>query len=645
MGTLINIDNGGTLTDVVIIDGDRMYRTKTLTTPFDLSQCFFDGLRKASQVVCGEDDVARLLGNTDIIRYSTTQGSNALVQRKGPQLGIIVDRDFDVAALCGDDEQTELFDALLAGRVVVLDLTAEDAVLGHNLVEAMNKLAANGANRAVVSISGDRYTRDERRIKRMVIDNFPPHLLGSMPVTYSHEVTVDAGYLRRTWTTVLNAFLHPAMEGMLYHAQQRLRAQGVARPLLVYRNDGGSARVARTKAISTYSSGPRGAIEGVRALADHYGLERVLSVDVGGTTADFTVTTRGDIAVHRYGQVSEVPTSFPMADIVSLGVGGGSVMRVVDGAIKVGPDSVGSAPGPVCFGLGGTAPTITDTLVVAGVIDPATYLAGEMRLDRDAARRVIEESIAAPLGVGLDETLDRMRQAWTTAMAAGIRARTDAWDGATLMAFGGAGPMAACGLAEQLNADEVIIPAAAAVFSAHGIGFSNISQDYFAPLEQLDPTAIGEVRDGLMTQAQRDMFAEGVDLADCEITVGVAVVDDRGRMDVIDVSESNNLDAAVAGHDTTLALRCERVITQPTLTAGAPSASAAVSAGTREVLADGQRRDVPLILVADQRPGATTSGPVVLEEPYFTSYVPAGWDVSVTANHDLRLSRRKGANR
>ena len=115
-------------------------------------------------------------------------------------------------------------------------------------------------------MTGEDFVNSERRVKRLMIRNFPTHLLGSMPVTYSHEVTSDGDHVRRTWTTILNTFLHPAMEGMLYHAQKRLRAQGVARPLLVYRNDGGSARVAKTKAISSYSSGPRGGIEGVRAL-------------------------------------------------------------------------------------------------------------------------------------------------------------------------------------------------------------------------------------------------------------------------------------------------------------------------------------------------------------------------------------------
>jgi len=489
---MINIDNGGTLTDICVISGQDVQYTKTLTTPFDLSRCLFDGLTKASAVVYGEDRLSSLLQTTDYIRYSTTQGTNALVQRKGRPLGLLVADPLLYSRLADTTEQEDLLAALVGDRHATVTVDADDAALSAELVSQINALASGGASRLVVSIGGPDGPEAERRLKRSLLRLYPRQLLGAIPLLFSWELAADRDDVRRTWSSLLNAFLHPAMERFLFNAESRLREHRTRRPLLIFRNDGGSSRVAKSAAIKTYSSGPRGGLEGTRALARHYGLRRVLMVDVGGTTTDVGAVTEGVVEVARRGYVDDAPTSFQLAAITSHGVGGSSVIRLVDGKLRVGPESVGAAPGPACFGLGGTDATITDVYLLLGILDPHTYLGGTLKLDADRSARTVITNVAEPLGVSLDEALARMETAYLERVAQAL-ATSGLTSDTVIAAFGGAGPMTVCGAARRAGVKQVLVPRTAAVFSAFGIGFSDISQSYEQPVVAPDEKSVGGV--------------------------------------------------------------------------------------------------------------------------------------------------------
>ena len=166
-------------------------------------------------------------------------------------------------------------------------------------------------------------------MKRRLLRTFPPHLLGALPILYAHELVDDADDARRTWTALFNAFLHPSMERFLYAAEHKLREAHSQSPLLVFRNDGYSGRVAKTIAVQTYSSGPRGGMEGAKALAAHYGFKHLLSMDIGGTTTDITVVAGGEVRTDRRGKVEGIATSFPLCNVESHGVGGSSIIRTL----------------------------------------------------------------------------------------------------------------------------------------------------------------------------------------------------------------------------------------------------------------------------------------------------------------------------
>lgn len=615
MERLINIDNGGTLTDIVVASGTDFTFTKTLTTPVDLSQCLFDAMSKASAQIYGEANLADLLHSTQHIRYSSTQGTNALVQRKGPLIGLITDDPALPEALGTSEETAALFTDLIGGRIGIITADGTPEELSQQLVAEINRLTTAGAERLVVAgLSSER----EHLFKRTMLKNFPRHLLGSVPILFSREFAADTSRPRQVWSGILNSFLHPTVERFLYSAEHRLRAYKVKNPLLIYRNDGASSRVAKSVALKTYSSGPRGGLEGTRALAEAYGLDNVLMIDVGGTTTDVGAVSNKAIAVARRGSIQGVDISYEMSDVRSTGVGGSSIIAVHNGEITVGPDSVGAAPGPACFGFGGTSATITDVNLLLGILDPATYLNGEMALDAERSRAVITKTVADPLGISVDEALIRMEASYSSHLARSFADLVSPTGETTVAAFGGGGPMNACSAARIAGVKRVLVPRLAAVFSAYGISFSDIAQSYETSITGFSPAEITAVRTAMQADAGKDMFQEGHDLSECEL-------------------EWSTL---VENGEEILALKATYRLPHPTIANGAPAAaSAAVAAGTRQVRgATTQVDSVAVYQLDDQKPGATAAGPAIVEGPFFTARVPLGWTLLVSTAGDLQLT-------
>jgi len=625
-GLLINIDNGGTLTDICVINGRQVSRTKTLTTPYDLSKCLFEGLKKASRSLYGQENVQRLLLATEYIRYSTTQGTNALVERKGPRLGLILGGGLGPKSLQTDAHSADLFKALVGERCEILDLKQSAEALEAAATRAITRLSSEGANRIVIAFGGEAHSAGEAQLKRVLLRKFPPQMLGALPILYSHEVVEDDDDARRAWTAMFNAFLHPAMERFLYNAEHQLRQYKAKNPLLIFRNDGHSARVARTIAIKTYSSGPRGGAEGARALAAHYGFEHLLSMDIGGTPPDTAVVADGEVRTDRRGKIEGVATSFPLCNVESHGVGGSSIIKVVDGKLKVGPESVGGAPGPACFGLGGKEATITDAFLLLGLLDPASFFGGELKIDVERARAAILENVARPLKLDETAAAQAMEKAWVEKVAASLKQFTRITPDTTLAAFGGGGPFVVCKVAEAAGINRIVIPGLAAVFSAFGIGFSDIAHHYEAPLASNDAAGLQAAREALLERARRGMFAEGFDLKDCKLQYTLQAGDQSWPL---------TGDALPVG--------LPRAALSLTLQALKPIAHASMSGrfGDKPHAASSKsgRKGAPLYRVEDQTAGASAQGPAVLEESFFTCRIDAGWKFEINAAGDVLLSK------
>ena len=642
MGMLINIDNGGTLTDICVLKDNNFYTTKTLTTPYDLSKCFFDGLKDVSKAVYGQEDLARLLAEVDHIRYSTTQGTNAIVERKGPKLGMVINKGNAKLIDLMQEEDPDLFKFLVGDRIEEIDLAdLNDEESATETTTSITRLTARGANRIVVCFDNDGATDYESQFKRIAFNNYPRHLLGAVPMLFASELAEDVSTSRRGWTALVNSFLHPAMESFLYNAENRLREYRTKNPLLIFRNDGDASRVAKTIALKTYSSGPRGGMEGVKEFSKQYKLKNVVSMDIGGTTTDIGQVIDNTVSESRRGTVEGVPTSFGLCEISSPGVGGSSIFSVNGKNIKVGPESVGAVPGPASFGRGGKESTMTDVNLLMGLLDPQTFFGGGLKLDIDRARAAIVENVANPLGISSDEALVRLRDAYDKKVSDEMVEFANISDDTALLAFGGAGPMSACGIADKAGIKTVFIPKTAAVFSAFGIGSCDIGQSYSVVLSDLTSKTLEAAYANLAEKAQRDMFAEGYSTGDYEVSSQIV-----GLKNNVETSQKltskPSFPQALSGSDSaTLEFSARKKLkVDSNQQAGISKGSIAAKTSVRSIFGDNQEwNDLPVYQVDKMKPGNHGAGPAVIEDEYFTCLVRQGWTFVVTELGDICLTK------
>ena len=362
-------------------------------------------------------------------------------------------------------------------------------------------------------------------------------------------------------------------------------------------------------------------------------------IDVGGTTTDVGTVKNYAIATERRGRIAGIPVSYELSDVKSAGVGGSSIIAVENGRIVVGPESVGAAPGPACFGFGGKKATITDVNLLLGVLDPDTYLDGEMFLDAERSRAVISESVAEPLGISVEEALIEMAAAYAAKVAESFAAAVESAETTTVAAFGGGGPMSACDAARLAGVRRVLVPKLAAVFSAFGISFSDIAQSYETNITDCTSAEIAAAVDELRARATRDMFQEGYDIADCSLEWASLVEDADGAVTRTEFDSGLDVSSA-AGNKTLLALKAIRELPHSVVKGGSPEMkSAAVSTMTRSVRTSATSvEDLPVYQLDQQVAGAMASGPAIVEGQFFTAQVPAGWDLEISNSGDLILT-------
>ncbi len=597
MAITIDIDTGGTFTDGFVVRDGQPHVVKVLTTPHDLAVCFREVLEAAAQAL--GTDVPAMLRDTESVRYATTVGTNAVIQRRGPRLGLLAGED--LPSDDGRDWGVGLFvDPSMVTR-------AQDD--GH-AVEAIRSLLDCSARGLVCALPDP---DDEVRVRETFEAHYPRHCLDAVPLLLGSEITGDADHRRRTATALFNAYVHPDVADYLYRAEDYLRDQGYRRPLLVVHNDGGCARVAKTIAGKTYNSGPTAGLLGARAIARLYGADTLVTLDMGGTSLDVGIVRGGEVPMLAHGLVEDVEISFPLPDLVPLGAGGGSIAWLDNGALRVGPRSAGAKPGPACFGFGGEEPTVTDADVVLGILRPEAFLGGRMGIDGQAARRAVG-ALAETLGAGVEETAERIRQTVHADMGARLadELTTRGIDPATttVLAFGGNGATHATGIAQAAGLHDVLTLPFSPVFSAFGASTADVRHVYEARAAEADESA-------MRSRALRDMRGEGFSADDVEIVVGEQQRDGE-RWTVLEaVRAMKHLD--FESHE---------------LTASAPLAPASVS-----VHWPGHGAlDTAIHAGAGLEPGAQVAGPALVEAGETTCAVPPDWRVLVDEYGARRLT-------
>ena len=638
----IDIDIGGTFTDGFFSDGARIRTRKVLTTPHDLSECFMNCVRAGCETF--DLELEDFLLHTEVARVSTTIGTNLLVQRAGPRIGLIVTEGAQ-RDLYGRGDATILERYIAANMVLGVAEAVDERgeivreVDPRELLAAVRQLVRNGARMVVVSFRNAwRNAANERRARAIVKERYPVHYLRSVPMQIGTEVVHVSDDHARTNSAVLNAYVHGEMARRLYRAEDLLRAAGYARPLLVVHGNGGSARVAKTVALNTLHSGPAAAVRGAVFMAQLLDLDKVVTADMGGTSLDISVIRGAVLPMSMSSHAGGAEIAIPMIELDAVGAGGGSLATAKDGELRVGPESAGSAPGPVCYGKGGVEPTVTDANLVLGYIDPDYFLGGTMRLDRQAARRSVERRIARALGLGVEAACCLIRDTVNRNIAAEIGKRLGGEAPAqfTLFAFGGCGPLHACAVADAVGVRRIVAFAFASVFSAFGSSTTDIRHTYARTLGAGADRA-GEVISTLAAfqeQAVRDMAGEGFATGQIRMMAELCIVENaRPRSVAVDPGwESADMLREAGGgviDSVHLAAECPVPHWAPEKQAGVATDPPAPK-GRRVVFWEqGQALDTPVYDALALRTGHRLHGPAIVEAPDTVIVVDAGWALTV----------------
>ncbi len=506
----LSADVGGTFTDVAAFDEKtgELRLGKTLTTPERLVSGIENGVVKAGT----EFAAARMF------LHGTTVAINTILERSGARCALLTTQGFrDIyeigrvnrpeaynlgfrkhTPLIGRDMRFEIMERVDAQGTVLIKLDEEQ-------VRATVKQAvAQGIEAvAILFLHSYRNPSHEQRAKEIIEKEFP-----GLFVTASHELSQEYREYERTSTAAANAYIGPRVRTYLTEMEEHLDEAGFGGNFLIVQSTGGLFDVedGRRSCIRMLELGPAAGVIGTKALCDSISMKNAIAFDMGGTTAKAGVIYQGDVLMTGGaligGYATGLPIQMPMIDIQEVGTGGGSIARLELGnALRVGPESAGAAPGPVCYGLGGTEPTITDANLVLGRLGVDRFLGGEMRLDIDAAKRALNDKIAKPLGLDPVKAAEGILRIATTKMAHVVRWVTterglDAAD-FTLVAYGGAGPLHASAVARELAIAKVVIPRAPGHFSAYGMLVADLRRDFvntwFTPLTDAPFERIEEI--------------------------------------------------------------------------------------------------------------------------------------------------------
>jgi N-methylhydantoinase A/oxoprolinase/acetone carboxylase beta subunit len=545
----IDIDVGGTFTDLVLnFDGKALIK-KVPTTPYDLSVCFSRVIEEGAGALGMQ--IEQLLPAIDMIRYSTTIAMNRLIERKGPRLALITTEGHEDVVLIGRGAQWIDGTRVAERRNLAIQskphpLIPRDLIVGvkervdsrgnvirpldeKNVREKVRYLVSRGARGFVVSLLwGFLNPIHERRVKEIIRDEYKEFHIGYMPVVLAGQVVGKLGEYERTLAAILDAYLQRSMQIELSAMWDKLRERGYKKPLLMIQSSGGIAEVFRTSASRTFNSGPVSGLMGAHHVGKSLGYQNVVMTDMGGTSFDVGLVVKDSVRSYDFRPIIDRwMVGITMIKTLSIGAGGGSIAsvnRLLQNRVQVGPRSAGSMPGPACFNLGGVEPTVTDADVVLGYINPDYYFGGKMRIDKNRAVQAIRDKIAKPLGIGVEEGAALIRQIvngnMSSAIMKEVHLRGYSPEDFILFVGGGAGATHAEGFKGDIR-KAVLFPFSP-VFCAYGSSTMDIMHVYEAskkitlmtPGDQQithDYAAYNATVEALLEQARKDLSADGID--------------------------------------------------------------------------------------------------------------------------------------
>ncbi|MBY0331476.1 MAG: hydantoinase/oxoprolinase family protein [Acetobacteraceae bacterium] len=670
---LVAVDIGGTFTDVTLQDGatGQAWTAKTPSTPRDPSEAFVTGVGLALAAA------GRAAAEIGRVLHGTTVATNLILEGRTAPTALITTEGFRHVLEIGRADlprRDNLWSWVKPKRPVppsrVFEVAGRIGPGGAELEPldeagmrvAARAAAASGARAvAVCFLHAFASAAHERRALAILAEEAP-----DLAATASCDVLPVVREYERSMATVLNAAVMPAVSTYVARLEERLADAGIAAPLLLMKSNGGVAGSAaiRRQPVQTALSGPAAGVVGARAVAEAAGLPDIITVDIGGTSADICLVAGGRIGLTQSGRVGPWPLPLPMVDMVTIGAGGGSLARVAPGgALTVGPASAGADPGPACYGGGGEEPTVTDAHIVLGHLPPA-LLGGRMALDPALAERAVRERVAEPLGLSLEDAARGILAIADNNMVGAIRVvsveRGHDPRGFALVPFGGAGPLHGCALAELLGIGTVLVPPAPGVLCAQGLLAADLKAEFSRtvalPLDAADPALLDAAYAALEAEADAWFAAEAVPPAD-RATARVALM--RYAEQGFELPIPHAAPAALGGDFAAahralygfdlpnigieiVTLRVEARGRMPSPAApnpGAGTVEAALAGHQRMRLRGGATAEAPIYDRARLGAGAALAGPAILVQLDATTLLPPGWRAQVHAAGSLLLQR------
>ena len=681
------VDIGGTFTDAVLLgSGGQAWTDKALTTHHDL----LEGLFRVSDRVLSRAGISMSQVN-DVVTHATTIVTNVLIERKGAPTGLIVTEGFRDVLYIRDEHRYDMFDVQIeypepligADRTWgVAERTYADGSVGRAVdADAARELAAELSAQGIVSVAvcllNSYCNPANEQALLQAFEVAAPDIF----VSLSSDVAPQMREYLRASTTAVNAYAVPTSRPYLDALMERMRERACAREPLIMLSNGGvvGARVAGNHPVRMIESGPAAGALVAGHIARKYGIDNLISFDMGGTTAKACLIQEGNPLVsgefevdrrYRFKPGSGMPITVPSIDMIEIGAGGGSIARVDElGLLKVGPDSAGSDPGPACYGAGGSTACVTDADLVLGILDADNFLGGDMRLDAAAAGRAIEH-LAAGLGVAPRDAAYGIFSVVGESMAAAARAHaTDRgvnYRGLPLLAFGGAGPVHACYVAERLESRQVIYPPMASVLSAFGTLVTptrlDLARGGLCRLDEIEWDSVDDLIQGMLAEGRHALLEAGIE-AECigyrfaadmryagqQTEVTVALDGNPGE-----VRDSNDLRARFdAAYEALYGVRLddmdvEVVNWRVTAHGGAtgreahfePAGTPQEAKGERLVYLAGEEIAVPVLDRSSLAAAQAIEGPVIVEERETTVFVLPGWRLRVDADGSLIAERK-----
>ena len=487
-GYRLAVDIGGTFTDVVLETPDGWVSDKVLTTPRAPEEGVITGVRLVLQKACVTAD------KLDLVIHGTTLATNAIIERRGAKTALITTRGFRDTLEFAFGQRFDQYDLELERpepliprplRFEATERTAADGSVLLDLDErGVRELASKLLEQEIQSVAvcfmhAYRNGAHECRVRDILKAEVP-----GLFVSLSHDVCPEIREYERTSTTVANAYVQPLMATYLSKLDQNLRELGVRAPLLMIMSSGSltSVETAQRFPIRLVESGPAGGAILARQVAVELGADKAVALDMGGTTAKIILLTDFEprharsmevARAYRFLPGSGLPLRIPVIEMIEIGAGGGSIAHVDElGRIVVGPESAGSSPGPACYGLGGSRPTVTDSDLLLGKLDADAFAGGSMKLDVDGARAAVETHVGAPIAIGWADAAAGVCEIVDENMSNATRVHAadagEELESRILIATGGAGPLHAARIAEKLGMSTVVVPKAAGVGSALG---------------------------------------------------------------------------------------------------------------------------------------------------------------------------------